>query len=74
MLCERLNAWWLTQTTINNFAALFDCTPAVGLQTLGRIRRKTFQLSWFGLGALFCLLSGQPRYNSCSFRAGLVVE
>ena len=27
MLCGRLHAWWVSTITVNNFTALFNCTP-----------------------------------------------
>ena len=48
--------------TVNNFASLFNCTPAGRASDSMMAQHKAIYFSWFG-PELFCLLLGPPGFN-----------
>ena len=53
MLCDILHIWWLTQYTVNNFAALFNRMPAD--RALDIMKAPAFKLSIEFVGARYSL-------------------
>ena len=61
--------------TVNNFAALFNYTPAGRASGLIMIPTKSFQISWLGLDALSLIgHTGVQLFDFFAPAAGLAVE
>ena len=58
--------------TVNNFASIFNCTPAGRASDSMMALTKGIYFSWFG-PELFCLLLGPPGFN-CWFSFALVFQ
>ena len=52
----------INPVTVNNFATLFNCTPAGRASDLIKAPALIFQLSWLW-GSMLCLWSGPPGFS-----------